>query len=120
MTRSKVARDTPADRVRDAPLRVDLDAATAAQIESLPGIGPALARRIVAYRDSCGQFGALERVDRVPGIGPAMLGRIAPWVTFSGPPRPDNAVPGEPGDRRRTNPQRAQHGRTSRLQRAHW
>jgi competence ComEA-like helix-hairpin-helix protein len=106
-------------RAAAPPLRVDLDVATAAQIESLPGIGPALAQRLVAYRDSCGPYGEIARVDRVPGIGPAMLAKLAPWVTFSLPPRPDNAVPGDPGDRRRTNPQRAQNGRTRRLQRAH-
>ena len=106
-------------RAPAAPLRVDMDVATAAQLESLPGVGPALAKRIVAYRDSAGPFGALERVDRVPGIGPALLRKLAPGVTFSLPPRPDSAVPAEPGDRRRTNPQRAQHGRTRRLQRAH-
>ncbi len=119
-SRAEKSRSGPAPGAPAAPLRVDLDVATAAQIESLPGIGPALAQRMVAYRDSCGPFGTLARVDRVPGIGPAMLGRIAPWVTFSLPPRPGIAVPGDPGDRRRTNPQRAPHGRTRRLQRAHW
>ena len=114
-----VTPDPPPPRAPPTPLRVDLDVATAAQIESLPGIGPALAGRIIAYRDSCGPFGAIDVLDRVPGIGPAMLAKLAPWVTFSLPRRPDNAVPGDPGDRRRTNPQRATHGRTRRLQRAH-
>lgn len=63
---------------------VDMDAATEAQIESLPRVGPALARRIVANRDSLGPFGSLTALHRVRGIGPATLKLLAPRVTFSG------------------------------------
>jgi DNA uptake protein ComE-like DNA-binding protein len=63
---------------------VDLDVAGAAEIEALPRIGPALAARIVASRDSSGPFGSLEALRRVPGIGPAMLRQLRPLVTFSG------------------------------------
>jgi len=66
-----------------APL-LDLDVADAGQIERLPRIGPALARRIVASRDSIGSFGSLAGLGRVKGVGPAILGRLAPLVTFSG------------------------------------
>jgi competence protein ComEA len=66
---------------------VDLDVASAAEIEQLPGIGPALARRIVANRDSLGIFGGLSGLERVKGIGPATLGRLARLVTFSGQAR---------------------------------
>jgi competence ComEA-like helix-hairpin-helix protein len=75
--------------VKDAEVRrtVDLDIASAEEIERLPGIGPALARRIVASRDSLGPFGALPGLARVKGIGPATLGRLARLVTFSGQAR---------------------------------
>jgi competence protein ComEA len=63
---------------------VDLDLATAAQLEALPRIGPALAARVVAARDSGGPFGSLEALGRVRGIGPAMLRQLGPLVTFSG------------------------------------
>ena len=66
---------------------VDLDVADAARIERLPRIGPALARRIVASRDSLGPFGTLSALRRVKGVGPAMLERLAPLVTFSGQTR---------------------------------
>jgi hypothetical protein len=66
---------------------MDLDVADAAQIERLPRVGPALARRIVASRDSLGPFGALSGLRRVKGMGPATLERIAPLVTFSGQAR---------------------------------
>jgi competence protein ComEA len=68
--------------------RVDLDVATAAEIERLPRIGPSLARRIVADRDSLGPFGSLEEFGRVRGVGPALLRALAPLVTFSLQSRP--------------------------------
>ncbi len=67
---------------------IDVDRADAATLDLLPGIGPALAARIVADRDSLGPFGSLEALQRVRGIGPALAARLGPRVTFSGPPRP--------------------------------
>ena len=66
---------------------VDLDLADTAQIGRLPRVGPALARRIVANRDSMGPFGALPALRRVKGVGPATLERLAGLVTFSGQAR---------------------------------
>lgn len=76
-------------------LRVDLDVASAASIESLPRIGPALARRIVEDRIARGPFGSLQGLDRVRGIGPALQKVLAPYVTFSTAGRPSTvaAVP---------------------------
>jgi competence protein ComEA len=68
--------------------KVDLDVATAAEIERLPRIGPSLARRIVADRDSLGPFGSLEAFGRVKGVGPGLVRVVAPLVTFSLQPRP--------------------------------
>jgi len=81
----------PAERdsvpVAAAPSRIDLDRATPEEIEKLPGIGPALAKRIVADRESRGPFGCLAALDSVKGIGPAMLARVDSLVSFSGPGR---------------------------------
>jgi hypothetical protein len=66
---------------------VDLDVADTAQIGRLPRVGPALARRIVANRDSLGPFGSLPALRRVKGVGPATLERLAGLVTFSGQAR---------------------------------
>lgn len=71
---------------------VDLDTSSVALIETLNGIGPALAKRIVADRDSSGPFGSLAGLSRVKGIGPALSAKLAPQVTFSRLPRPRNAV----------------------------
>ncbi|HEU5049149.1 MAG TPA: helix-hairpin-helix domain-containing protein [Gemmatimonadales bacterium] len=64
--------------------RVDLDRAGVREIERLPGIGPGLARRIVADREANGPFGGPEGLDRVPGVGEAVLTRIGPWAAFGG------------------------------------
>lgn len=50
---------------------VDINAATAAELETLPRIGPTMAQRIIAYREANGPFVALEDIQDVPGIGPA-------------------------------------------------
>jgi len=66
---------------------IDLDLASAATIESLPRIGPALAARIVANRDSFGPFGSLDGLQRVRGIGPALAKAVGNRAVFSGVPR---------------------------------
>ncbi len=65
---------------------LDLDRASARDIERLPWVGPALAARIVASRDSFGAFGSLEALGRVKGVGSATRKRLATLVTFSGSP----------------------------------
>lgn len=65
---------------------VDLDRASEREIDVLPWVGPALARRIVANRDSFGPFGSLEALGRVKGVGSATRKRLASLVTFSGSP----------------------------------
>ncbi|MDQ2664621.1 MAG: helix-hairpin-helix domain-containing protein [Gemmatimonadota bacterium] len=65
---------------------IDIDHATSTEIEALPRIGPATARRIVANRDSLGPFGSLASLRRVKGMGPASLARLAPFITFGGRP----------------------------------
>jgi competence ComEA-like helix-hairpin-helix protein len=77
------------------PVPIDLDQATAEQIESLPGIGPALAKRIVAHRDSVGALGQIEALCEVRGIGPALSLKLRPLVTFTGPRRPLSAACGD-------------------------
>jgi DNA uptake protein ComE-like DNA-binding protein len=71
---------------------VDMDIAGAEEIESLRNIGPALARRIVADRDSFGPFGSMDGLSRVKGIGPSIVVKLGSSVTFSLVPRPTNTV----------------------------
>jgi competence protein ComEA len=60
--------------------RVDLNRATAADLDALPGIGPVLAQRIVDYRDAHGPFRNIDQLDEVPGIGPAVFAELADRV----------------------------------------
>lgn len=83
-----------ADRPPPVPAIIDLDVASAAEIETLRGIGPALAARIVADRDSLGPFGNIDELQRVRGIGARLAARIAPQVTFSLLPRPPRTYDG--------------------------
>lgn len=59
---------------------VDINTASAEELASLPGIGPALARRIVEWRTANGPFRDAEALDAVPGIGPATVARLRPLV----------------------------------------
>ena len=75
--------------------RIDADRAGAEDLGRLPGVGPALAKRIVADREIHGAFGGIKAFDRVPGVGPAMLARLGPHLTFSGRPAEATRVAGE-------------------------
>lgn len=60
--------------------RLDINSADAAQLELLPGIGPALARRIVEDRTEHGPFADLAALDRVKGIGPKTVEKLRPHI----------------------------------------
>ncbi|HEX7089342.1 MAG TPA: helix-hairpin-helix domain-containing protein [Longimicrobiales bacterium] len=70
----------PAGAAPRPPAPLDVNRATAAELERLPGIGPTLAARIVAYRDSAGDFGSADELLRIRGIGPALLARLRPHI----------------------------------------
>jgi competence protein ComEA len=75
---------SPHRQLQPGAPKLDLDRASAEEIDHLPRVGPALARRIVASRDSFGAFGSLEALKRVKGMGAGTLEQLAPLVTFSG------------------------------------
>jgi len=59
---------------------VDLNAAGESELEALPGIGSALAARIVAYRDENGPFSSIDELADVSGITPGLQEAIAPFL----------------------------------------
>jgi len=59
---------------------VDLNRATLAELDTLPGVGPATATAIIAWRDENGRFRRVDDLLEVPGIGPARLERLRPLV----------------------------------------
>jgi competence protein ComEA len=60
---------------------IDLNSAPEEELLRLPGIGPSLARRILAYRAVHGAFAGVDALAEVRGIGPKTLGRIRPYLT---------------------------------------
>lgn len=63
----------------ESPL--DLNSATEAQLDALPGVGPATAAAIVSHRDQHGAFRSVDALADVRGIGPAKLDQIRPLVS---------------------------------------
>lgn len=61
--------------------RLNINTATAAELEQLPGIGPALAERIVAYREVHGPFRSVDEMLAVSGIGEKTLARFADRIS---------------------------------------
>jgi competence ComEA-like helix-hairpin-helix protein len=78
---------------------LDLNRATAEPLDDLPGIGPVLARRIVAHREAHGPFRDPRDIRAVTGIGPKLYAKIRPYLHVG----PDEV----PTDRRAERP----HGR---------
>ena len=56
--------------------QLDLNTATAEQLDQLDGVGPATAQKIVAYRQQHGGFRSVDELDQVPGIGPKRLAAL--------------------------------------------
>lgn len=71
--------------VSSSPL-IDLNSASVQELETLPGIGPVMAGRIVAHRDTNGPFTSVDDIESVPGIGPKTLESIRPLVAVGGAP----------------------------------
>ena len=84
--RERVEGELTESRRRSEPLdageRIDPNTADAIQLDRLPGIGPAMADRIVAHRAASGRFTTADDLSAVSGIGPALLERIAPHLTL--------------------------------------
>lgn len=60
---------------------ININTADAALLDTLPGIGPTTAQKIVEYRDQNGPFSGVEDLLKIPGIGPDTLEKIRPLVT---------------------------------------
>jgi len=73
---------TPVERVitTDSDL-ININTASSFELESLPGIGPTTAQKIIAYRDQNGPFLAIEDIINVSGIGPGTYERIKDLIT---------------------------------------
>jgi competence protein ComEA len=63
------------------PARLSINTASAADLDALPGIGPAKAAAILQYRKDHGPFAAVDDLARVPGFGPAAVARLRPRLS---------------------------------------
>ena len=91
------------ERVAATPLRdgerIDPNRATADELDRLPRVGPALAARMVEWREEQGGFRTLADVDSVPGVGPALLAALTPLLDLDDVPASARNAPGrEPLD----------------------
>lgn len=71
----------PTDKVIVAGKPVDLNTADRAELLQIPGVGPATAEAILAYRKQHGRYETLDELDHVHGIGAKTLDKLRPWLT---------------------------------------
>ena len=64
---------------------VNLNSATQAQLETLPGVGAATAKRIIEYRQKSGSFKKIEELMNVKGIGEKAFLKLKPYITVTAP-----------------------------------
>ena len=60
---------------------IDLNSASATELEELPGVGPAIAQRIIEHREQNGPFESVDQLEEVSGIGPATLEKLRDEAT---------------------------------------
>jgi comEA protein len=75
----------PAQKKAAAAHSVDLNAATAAQLEQVPGIGPATARAIVKMREKSGRYQRVEDLLAIHGISQAKFEKMKPYLCVNPP-----------------------------------
>ena len=85
------SRSRGAAQVALAPASVNLNTASAAQLDALPGVGKAMADRIIEYRQKNGGFRKIEDLMNVRGIGEKNFLKLKPYITVT-PVRGDRAT----------------------------
>lgn len=67
-------------RIAEQVAKLDLNSATLAELDELPGIGPAKAKAIADYRDKRGKFKSVDELRAIKGIGAKLMDKIRPLV----------------------------------------
>ena len=75
--------DTLTTRTRSIAYRIDVNSATEAELQLLPGVGPTLAEKIHTHRGINGPFQSIEELDAVPGVGATTINTLKPWIETS-------------------------------------
>ncbi len=66
----------------DSGEQIGLNSASLEELERLPGVGPSMAAKILAYRQQSGGFQKIDDLTLVPGIGPKKLAKLTPFVSL--------------------------------------
>lgn len=79
--------DIDSGREQDEFVQIDVNKASPMELESIPGVGPVIAQKMVVERERNGPFDSREDLERVPGMGVRLIERIGSYLVF------DTAVP---------------------------
>jgi competence protein ComEA len=80
---AEVSQHAPAPAASSAQSQtVNVNRATVDELTQLPGVGPALAQRIIDFREQHGPFTTIDDLDAVSGVGTSLLNKIAEYVVF--------------------------------------
>ena len=79
----KLTQEQANELYRHIFVHINLNTATVQQLESLPGVGPATAKRILEYRQKNGSFKKVEELMNIKGIGEKSFLKLKPYVTVS-------------------------------------
>ncbi|MDE0484268.1 MAG: helix-hairpin-helix domain-containing protein [Candidatus Poribacteria bacterium] len=73
-------KDQPQQSVEEKPALLNINTASAEELESLSGIGPQMAKRIIQYREEHGNFASVDALTEVKGLGEKTLEKLKPFI----------------------------------------
>ncbi|MDE0084910.1 MAG: helix-hairpin-helix domain-containing protein [Candidatus Poribacteria bacterium] len=74
-------KDQPQQSVEEKPALLNINTASAEELESLSGIGPQMAKRIIQYREEHGNFTSIDALTEVKGLGEKTLEKLKPFIS---------------------------------------
>jgi competence protein ComEA len=81
-TFSMAAADQDTTTSQAITAKININSASLAQLQKLPGVGPVTASKIEAYRNENGAFSQVEELTKIKGIGSVTLEKMKPYITI--------------------------------------